>query len=175
MEQELTNGSTSGGTDATTDRRTVSLTVNGRRCEAAVDVRKTLADFLREDAGFTGVHVGCEHGVCGACSVLMDGEVVRSCILFAVQADGHEIVTVEGLGGEDELSPLQQTFVDHHALQCGFCTPGMLLAAVDLLKHCPDPTEAQVREALSGNLCMCTGYANIVRAVRAAAPSVRSG
>ena len=167
MESELT--------DDRTDRRTVSVTVNGRRCTAEVEVRKTLADFLREDAGFTGVHVGCEHGVCGACSVLMDGQVVRSCILFAVQADGHEIVTVEGLGGEEALNPLQQAFVEHHALQCGFCTPGMLLAAVDLLKHCPDPTETQVREALSGNLCMCTGYANIVRAVRAAAPSLRSG
>ncbi len=157
-------------TDQPADRRAISVTVNGRRCQGEVDVRKTLADFLREDGGFTGVHVGCEHGVCGACSVLMDGEVVRSCILFAVQADGHEITTVEGLGSEEELSPLQQAFVDHHALQCGFCTPGMLLAAVDLLKHCPDPTEAQVREALSGNLCMCTGYAGIIRAVRAAAP-----
>ena len=167
---ESTSQSAQRSTDAMPDRRTVSVTVNGTRCTAAVDVRKTLADFLREDAGFTGVHVGCEHGVCGACSVLMDGEVIRSCILFAVQADGHEIVTVEGLGSEEELSPLQQAFVDHHALQCGFCTPGMLLAAVDLLKHCPDPTEAQVREALSGNLCMCTGYAGIIRAVRAAAP-----
>ena len=167
MEPELT--------DDRTDRRIISVTVNGRRCTADVDVRKTLADFLREDAGFTGVHVGCEHGVCGACSVLMDEQVVRSCILFSVQADGHEIVTVEGLGDEDALNPLQQAFVEHHALQCGFCTPGMLLAAVDLLKHCPDPTETQVREALSGNLCMCTGYANIVRAVRAAAPHVRSG
>ena len=173
MEPELTNESTSEATDATPDRRTISVTVNGTRCTAAVDVRKTLADFLREDAGFTGVHVGCEHGVCGACSVLMDGQVIRSCILFAVQADGHEIVTVEGLGSEEELSPLQQAFVDHHALQCGFCTPGMLLAAVDLLKHCPDPTEVQVREALSGNLCMCTGYAGIIRAVRAAAPLMK--
>ncbi len=167
MESKLTGEST--------DTRAISVTVNGTRREGEVDVRKTLADFLREDAGFTGVHVGCEHGVCGACSVLMDGQVVRSCILFAVQADGHEVVTVEGLGDEEALNPLQQAFVEHHALQCGFCTPGMLLAAVDLLKHCPDPTETQVREALSGNLCMCTGYANIVRAVRAAAPSVRTG
>ena len=155
-----------------TRRRAVSVTVNGAPCAAEVDVRKTLADFLREDAGFTGVHVGCEHGVCGACSVLMDGEVVRSCILFAVQADGHEVVTVEGLGSGEGPGPLQQAFVDHHALQCGFCTPGMLLAAVDLLKRCPDPTEAQVREALSGNLCMCTGYTGIVRAVRAAAAQI---
>ena len=156
-----------------THRRAVSVTVNGAPCEAEVEVRKTLADFLREDAGFTGVHVGCEHGVCGACSVLLDGQVVRSCILFAVQADGHEVVTVEGLGGDERLSPLQRAFVDHHALQCGFCTPGMLLAAVDLLEHCPDPTEAQVREALSGNLCMCTGYTGIVRAVRAAAAQTK--
>ena len=156
-----------------THRRAVSVTVNGAPCEAEVEVRKTLADFLREDAGFTGVHVGCEHGVCGACSVLLDGQVVRSCILFAVQADGHEVVTVEGLGGGERLSPLQRAFVDHHALQCGFCTPGMLLAAVDLLEHCPDPTEAQVREALSGNLCMCTGYTGIVRAVRAAAAQTK--
>ena len=156
-----------------TYRRAVSVTVNGAPCEAEVEVRKTLADFLREDAGFTGVHVGCEHGVCGACSVLLDGRVVRSCILFAVQADGHEVVTVEGLGGDERLSPLQRAFVDHHALQCGFCTPGMLLAAVDLLEHCPDPTEAQVREALSGNLCMCTGYTGIVRAVRAAAAQTK--
>ncbi len=166
MEPELTTGPT--------DRRTVAVTVNGTRCEAAVEVRKTLADFLREDAGCTGVHVGCEHGVCGACSVLMDGQVIRSCILFAVQADGHEILTVEGLGSEREPSPLQQAFVDHHALQCGFCTPGMLLAALDLLRRCPHPTETQVREALSGNLCMCTGYAGIIRAVRAAA-SVMKG
>ena len=156
-----------------THRRAVLMTVNGAPCEAEVEVRKTLADFLREDAGFTGVHVGCEHGVCGACSVLLDGRVVRSCILFAVQADGHEVVTVEGLGGDERLSPLQRAFVDHHALQCGFCTPGMLLAAVDLLEHCPDPTEAQVREALSGNLCMCTGYTGIVRAVRAAAAQTK--
>ena len=156
-----------------THRRAVSVTVNGAPCEAEVEVRKTLADFLREDAGFTGVHVGCEHGVCGACSVLLDGQVVRSCILFAVQADGHEVVTVEGLGGDERLSPLQRAFVDHHALQCGFCTPGMLLAAVDLLEHCPDPTEAQVREALSGNLCMCTGYTGIVRAVRAVAAQTK--
>ena len=156
-----------------THRRAVSVTVNGAPCEAEVEVRKTLADFLREDAGFTGVHVGCEHGVCGACSVLLDGRVVRSCILFSVQADGHEVVTVEGLGGDERLSPLQRAFVDHHALQCGFCTPGMLLAAVDLLEHCPDPTEAQVREALSGNLCMCTGYTGIVRAVRAVAAQTK--
>lgn len=150
----------------------LSLTINGEPVAAEVEPRLSLADFIRDHRRLTGTHLGCEHGVCGACSVLMDGEVVRSCILFAVQADGHEVVTVEGLGSGEGISPLQQAFVDHHALQCGFCTPGMLLAAVDLLKRCPDPTEAQVREALSGNLCMCTGYTGIVRAVRAAAPQI---
>jgi len=156
----------------TEDKRTISLEVNGTRFDREVEVRRTLADFLRDDIGFTGVHIGCEHGVCGACSVLLDGQVVRSCILFAVQADGCSIVTVEGLSRDEELSPLQQAFVDHHALQCGFCTPGMLLAAVDLLKHCPNPTDSQIREALSGNLCMCTGYASIVKAVSTAAARI---
>ncbi|MBI2989216.1 MAG: (2Fe-2S)-binding protein, partial [Deltaproteobacteria bacterium] len=147
----------------------VSLEANGVRFEGEVEPRKTLADFLREDLGFTGVNLGCEHGVCGACSVLLDGAVVRSCILLAVQADGCKITTIEGLAKGDMLHPIQQAFLDHHALQCGFCTPGMVLAAVDLLKRCPHPSEMQIREALSGNLCMCTGYVNIVRAVRAAA------
>ena len=155
------------------DKRTISLEVNGVRFTREVEVRKTLADFLRDDVGCTGVHLGCEHGVCGACSILLDDQVVRSCILFAVQADGCSVVTVEGLSRDSELNPLQQAFVDHHALQCGFCTPGMLLAAVDLLKHFPEPSETQIREALSGNLCMCTGYASIVRAVRAAAAQMR--
>ncbi len=157
----------------TEDKRTISLEVNGARFDREVEVRRTLADFLRDDIGCTGVHIGCEHGVCGACSVLLDGQVVRSCILFAVQADGGAIVTVEGLSHDEELSPLQQAFVDHHALQCGFCTPGMLLAAVDLLKHCPEPTDTQIREALSGNLCMCTGYASIVKAVSTAARQMK--
>lgn len=153
--------------------RDVEVTVNGAVYRERVEPRLTLADFLRHTLGLTGTHVGCEHGVCGCCTVRLDGAAVRSCILFAVQADGHEVVTVEGLGGDERLSPLQRAFVDHHALQCGFCTPGMLLAAVDLLEHCPDPTEAQVREALSGNLCMCTGYTGIVRAVRAAAAQTK--
>ena len=157
----------------TEDKRTISLEVNGARFDREVEVRRTLADFLRDDIGCTGVHIGCEHGVCGACSVLLDGQVVRSCILFAVQADGGAIITVEGLSRDEELSPLQQAFVDHHALQCGFCTPGMLLAAVDLLKHCPEPTDTQIREALSGNLCMCTGYASIVKAVSTAARQMK--
>ena len=147
----------------------IALQVNGVPCEGEVEARKTLADFLREDLGLTGVHLGCEHGICGACSVLLDGAVVRSCILLAVQADGARITTVEGLARGAELSPLQRAFVEHHALQCGFCTPGMLLAAMDLLERCPRPTERQIREALSGNLCMCTGYESIVDAVAAAA------
>ena len=147
----------------------IVLQVNGASFEGEVEARKTLADFLREDLGLTGVHLGCEHGVCGACSVLLDGAVVRSCILLAVQADGARITTVEGLARGEKLSPLQRAFLEHHALQCGFCTPGMLLAAVDLLERCPRPTERQIREALSGNLCMCTGYESIVDAVAAAA------
>lgn len=153
--------------------REISIEVNGIPFTREVEVRKTLGDFLREDLGFTGVHLGCEHGVCGACSVLLDGAVVRSCILFAAQADGGRITTVEGLSEGDRLSPLQEAFVEHHALQCGFCTPGMLLTTVDLLQRCPDPSERQIREALSGNLCMCTGYANIVKAVAAAAERAR--
>ncbi len=151
----------------------VSLDVNGVRFEGEVEPRKTLADFLREELGFTGVNLGCEHGVCGACSVLLDGAVVRSCILLAVQADGAKITTIEGLAKGEKLHPIQQAFLDHHALQCGFCTPGMVLAAVDLLKRCPHPSEMQIREALSGNLCMCTGYVNIVRAVSAAAEKIQ--
>ena len=138
-----------------------------------MEPRKTLADFLREDAGCTGVHLGCEHGVCGACSVLLDGAVVRSCILLAVQADGSKITTIEGLAEGEKLHPVQQAFLDHHALQCGFCTPGMILATVDFLQRCPRPTETQIREALSGNLCMCTGYVNIVRAVKEAAKQLK--
>ena len=151
----------------------ISLKVNGMRFEGEVEPRKTLADFLREDLGFTGVNLGCEHGVCGACSVLLDGAVVRSCILLAVQAHDAKITTIEGLAKGEKLHPIQQAFLDHHALQCGFCTPGMVLAAVDLLKHRPHPTEMQIREALSGNLCMCTGYVNIVRAVSAAAEIIQ--
>ncbi|HEU4344300.1 MAG TPA: (2Fe-2S)-binding protein [Candidatus Binatia bacterium] len=147
----------------------LSLRVNGVSYVGEVEPRKTLADFLREDLGFTGVNLGCEHGVCGACSILLDGAVVRSCILLAVQADGSEIATIEGLAQSERLHPVQQAFLEHHALQCGFCTPGMVMAAIDLLTRVRSPTEPQIREALSGNLCMCTGYTNIVRAVRAAA------
>jgi len=146
----------------------ISLTVNGRRVERTVEPRTLLADFLREDLHLTGTHIGCEQGICGACTVLMNGDSVRSCLTFAVQADGAEITTVEGIGRVDALSPLQQAFREHHALQCGFCTPGMLITAVDLIQKDIAPTPADVRDALSGNLCRCTGYQNIIDAVLAA-------
>jgi aerobic carbon-monoxide dehydrogenase small subunit len=149
--------------------RTVRLRVNGEPHERVVEVRKTLADFLRDDLALTGTHLGCEHGVCGACTVLLHGEPVRSCLLLAVQADGTDVTTVEGLADGDELHPLQQAFWDHHALQCGFCTPGILLTAKAFLEECPQPTDDEIRESLSGNLCRCTGYHFIVEAIRAAA------
>jgi aerobic carbon-monoxide dehydrogenase small subunit len=155
--------------------RSVRAVVNGHPLEAEVEPRRLLADLLREDAHLYGTHLGCEHGVCGACTVLVDGEPVRSCLMLAVQADGAEITTVEGLspnGGG--LHPLQEAFRDHHALQCGFCTPGFLLTALHLLRERPDlDDEAEIRAALSGNLCRCTGYANIVDAVRDAAGRLR--
>jgi len=144
----------------------ISLTVNGVEHQAQVEPRTTLVDFLREHLGLTGTHVCCEHGVCGACSVLLDGQPVRSCCMFAVQADGLHVTTVEGLAPErGKLSALQDAFCEKHALQCGFCTPGMLVAATALVQRCPHPDEAQVREAISGNLCRCTGYQQIVDAV----------
>ena len=150
--------------------RAIRVTVNGRIHEKTVAVRKTLADFLREDLDLTGTHLGCEHGVCGACTVLIDGQTARACLTFAVQAAGRAITTIEGLGAPDgKLNILQQAFVEHHGLQCGFCTPGMLLTALSLLREDPDPSEARVRERLGGNLCRCTGYRGIVAAVRAAA------
>ena len=149
--------------------RTVRVIVNGTAFERDVEPRRLLADFLREDLGLTGTHVGCEHGVCGACTVLLDGDSARSCLTLAVQADGAAVETVEGLGTVDSLHPLQHAFREHHALQCGFCTPGMLMTALDLLRKHPSPTEEEIREGLSGNLCRCTGYEHIVRAVRAAA------
>ena len=144
---------------------TIVLTVNGNPVERAVEPRLHLADFLRDELHLTGTHVGCEHGVCGACTVLMNGDSVRACLTFAVQADGAEITTVEGLGRVDALSPLQQAFREHHALQCGFCTPGMLMTAVDMIRKKIPPTQAAVRDALSGNLCRCTGYQFIVDAL----------
>jgi len=150
------------------ERTPVAAIVNGERREAFVEPRRSLADYLRDDLGLTGTHVGCEHGVCGACTVLVNGRSVRSCLMFAVQVNGQQVLTVEGLGA-DGLHPLQQAFHEHHALQCGFCTPGMLLSALELLQINPTPTEDEVRRGLAGNLCMCTGYVNIVRAVLAAA------
>ena len=148
----------------------VEIAVNGEPKQTSVDPRKTLADFVREDCGLTGTHLGCEHGVCGACTVLLDGEAVRSCLLFAVQADGAEITTVEGIGGADgSLSNVQDAFRTEHGLQCGFCTPGFIVSLTAFLRDNPAPTEAEIREALSGNLCRCTGYQGIVRAVQRAA------
>jgi carbon-monoxide dehydrogenase small subunit len=153
------------------ERFPVSLTVNGARREApAVEPRLLLSDFLRHTLGLTGTHVGCEHGVCGACTILLDGEPARACLMFAVQSDGHEITTVEGLApSRDALHPLQEAFREAHGLQCGYCTPGILMTMVAFLTEHPDPSEEEVREALSGNLCRCTGYQKIVEAVLLAA------
>jgi aerobic-type carbon monoxide dehydrogenase small subunit (CoxS/CutS family) len=151
----------------------IRLIVNGMPHQGRCEPRKLLIDFLREDLGLTGTHAGCEHGVCGACTIFFNGEAARSCIMFAVQADGAELVTVESLADGDKLHPLQQAFHEHHALQCGFCTPGMLIAALDFLKVNPDPTEDEIREALSAVLCRCTGYVNIVKAVKAGATEMR--
>jgi len=152
----------------------IGVTVNGVRHERAVEPRLLLSDFLRHELGLTGTHVGCEHGVCGACTVLLDGDAVRSCLILAVQADGHELVTVEGLappGGGDALHPLQAAFREAHGLQCGFCTPGFLMTLVPFLREHPHPSEPEIREALSGHLCRCTGYQGIVTAVKLAAGS----
>jgi aerobic carbon-monoxide dehydrogenase small subunit len=152
----------------------IALTVNGRRAEETVPARLTLVDFLRDRLGLTGTHIGCEHGVCGACTIFLDGEPVRSCLMFAVQAEGRELRTVEGLAPADgELGVLQDAFWECHALQCGYCTPGMLMAAHDLLEKNPTPDEADVREAIGGNLCRCTGYQQIVEAVLLAAGRLR--
>ncbi len=152
----------------------VQLTVNGQRREGRCETRKLLVDFLREDLGLTGTHVGCEHGVCGACTVLVNGLAARSCLMLAVQANGAELVTVEGLMKDGKLHPLQQAFHEHHGLQCGFCTPGMLLTALDFLGTNPEPTEAEIRQGLSAVLCRCTGYQGIVKAVAAAAVALRN-
>ena len=151
----------------------VRFTVNGQSRQGHCEPRKLLVDFLREDLGLTGTHVGCEHGICGACTILVDGEAARSCLMLAVQADGAELGTVEGLMSDGKLHPLQEAFHEHHALQCGFCTPGMLLAALDLLRTNPEPTEAEIREGLASVLCRCTGYQGIVKAVAAAAGTLR--
>ena len=152
----------------------LEVTVNGTRYEHAVEPRTLLSDFLRHDLGLTGTHVGCEHGVCGACTVLLDGESVRSCLIFAIQVHGHEITTIEGLGTIDHLHPVQAAFQEAHGLQCGFCTPGFLTTVVSFLEQNPDPSEEEIREAISGNLCRCTGYQHIVDAVKLAAQKMRA-
>ena len=159
------------------DRRAVRVIVNERTYERSVEPRLLLSDFLRHDLRLTGTHVGCEHGVCGACTVLVDGQLARSCLMLAVQADGASITTVEGLSqtGTDQLHPIQEAFWDAHGLQCGFCTSGMLMTTVVLLRDNPRPSDAEIRSALSGNLCRCTGYQNIVNAVRLAAERMREG
>jgi carbon-monoxide dehydrogenase small subunit len=154
----------------------VKVTVNGQPRNATVEPRTTLADFLREKLQLTGTHLGCEHGVCGACTVLVDGAAVRSCLMFAVQADGAEVTTIEGIASpEGALSPVQSAFRDCHGLQCGFCTPGFVVSVTAFLRDNPDPTDEEIRAALSGNLCRCTGYQGILNAVRRAAESARRG
>ena len=156
--------------------RTIELRVNGQARKATLEPRLTLADFLREHCRLTGTHLGCEHGVCGACTVLVDGAAVRACLVFAVQLDGAEVTTVEGLAAPDgTLSPVQAAFRDCHGLQCGFCTPGFIVSVTAFLRAHPDPTEQEIREALSGNLCRCTGYQGILKAVRRAAEAARRG
>jgi len=156
------------------DLLNVTVTVNGTQYTRAVAPRLLLSDFLRHELGLTGTHVGCEHGVCGACTVLFEGEPVRSCLMFAVQTNGHEILTVEGLGTPENLHPLQEAFREAHGVQCGFCTPGFLMGLVPFLEGNPNPTEEEIREAISGNLCRCTGYQHIVDAVQLAAEKMRA-
>jgi carbon-monoxide dehydrogenase small subunit len=151
------------------EKREITLTINGCSHAIRVDPRRTLVDAIRDDCGQTGTHIGCEHGVCGACTVLLDGDPVRSCLMFAVQAEGRQIRTVEGLANGDELHPLQQAFIDHHGLQCGFCTPGFLMLAAGVLERDPNISDDDLLDLLASNLCRCTGYQNIVKAVRAAA------
>ena len=156
------------------ETRQISVTINGKTYDEEVEVRFTLADFMRQNLGLTGTHLGCEHGVCGACTILFDGRSARSCLMLAVQANGHDILTIEGIApSEDELHPLQEAFRDNHGLQCGFCTPGMLTTLLEFLDDNPDPTEAEVRIAISGNLCRCTGYQGIVAAALDAAQRLR--
>ena len=157
-----------------TEKIEVALLINGVRHVVRVEPRRTLVDAIRDDCGQTGTHIGCEHGVCGACTVLIDGEPVRSCLMFAVQADGREIRTVEGLANGEALHPLQRAFMEHHGLQCGFCTPGFLMLAAGVLEREPDISDADLIEVLASNLCRCTGYQNIIKAVRAAAAEMRT-
>jgi carbon-monoxide dehydrogenase small subunit len=157
------------------DRRRIKLRINGNEAEREVETRMTLADFLRLEMELTGTHLGCEHGVCGACTVLVDGQSARSCLMLAVQAAGREVTTVEGLAVGGALNPLQLAFWENHGLQCGFCTPGMLMTLTEFLESNPDPSEAQVRDAISGNICRCTGYQSIVASALAAARALRRG
>lgn len=156
------------------DLISITITVNGTQYERTVEPRLLLSDFLRHDLGLTGTHVGCEHGVCGACTILLDDEPVRSCLVFAVQANNHRVTTVEALGTPDALHPIQEAFRERHGLQCGYCTPGILMSLVPFLQENPDPTEEEIREAISGNLCRCTGYQHIVDAVKLAAERMRA-
>jgi carbon-monoxide dehydrogenase small subunit len=153
--------------------REIRLTVNGKSYQGRCEPRKLLVDFVREDLGLTGTHIGCEHGICGTCTVILDDDAVRSCLMFAVQANGRRIRTVEGLASGDELHPLQRAFIAHHGLQCGFCTPGFLMLAVNALEQNPDIADEELIDILSSNLCRCTGYQNIIKAVRAAAIEMR--
>ena len=157
-----------------TDKHDIALTINGRDYAVSVDARRTLADVIREDCGQTGTHLGCEHGICGACTVIVDGAPVRSCLMFAVQANGKPIRTVEGLAEGDQLHPMQRAFMENHALQCGFCTPGFLMLTVGTLEREPDISDEDLLDVIASNLCRCTGYANIVDAVRQVAAEMRS-
>jgi carbon-monoxide dehydrogenase small subunit len=157
------------------EQEKVTVTVNGLRYERLVEPRRLLCDFIRQDLGLSGTHVGCEHGVCGMCTVLVDGQTARSCLMFAVQADGASITTVEGLGTPSQMHPLQQAFWEKHGLQCGFCTPGMLVTALELLNHNPTPSRDEIRGAISSNLCRCTGYQTIVDSIEYAATLMRGG
>jgi len=157
-----------------TDKLDITLTINGRNHAIRVEPRKTLVDAIRDDCGQTGTHIGCEHGVCGTCTVILDGEAVRSCLMFAVQAQGKPIRTVEGLGTPDKLHPLQQAFITHHGLQCGFCTPGFLMLAANALEQNPDIGDEELTDVLASNLCRCTGYQNIIKAVRAARDEMKA-
>ena len=158
-----------------TEKLDITLTINGRDHAIRVEARKTLVDAIRDDCGQTGTHIGCEHGICGACTVILDDEAVRSCLMFAVQAQGKKIRTVEGLAQGDKLHPLQESFIKHHGLQCGFCTPGFLMLAVNVLERQPDIGDEELLDVLSSNLCRCTGYQNIIAAVRAVAADMRAG
>ncbi len=158
-----------------TDKVDITLNINGLDYQVRVEPRRTLVDVIRDDCGQTGTHIGCEHGVCGACTIILDNEAVRSCLMFAVQANGKRIRTVEGLADGDKLHPLQNAFITHHGLQCGFCTPGFLMLATNAIETNPDITDDEILDVLSSNLCRCTGYQNIIKAVRSAAAEMRAG